>query len=342
MSSDRIAVLIPAHNEGCVLGRTLQSVLFAGVLPGDVFVIDDGSTDHTAHVATSFGVNVLVKPKNSGKARAIAFGAWYFGLVARYGIISLLDADTQVDVNYFRIVRQKFKSSKTAVVCGQVKSAPHNWLTAYRATSYFAAQSVYKAGQSQMGVIMVAPGCAASYRADVFAKLDWMGISTRVEDMEITIQVHEKSLGRMVYAPEALVHTQDPRTLEDYTRQMARWQRGTWQVGHKFGLWSKWTKLAIEYKLLMSEGMLFSLVLLTLPLWALIFPRMALWTVGMDSLFLFGMGFLCGICQRRKDVALYAPLYPILRFLDAVLFAASFFGPRKKRTAIQWSSVGRY
>ena len=69
-------VVIPAHNEGRVIGRLLEQ-LINGANPGemDIIVVANGCTDDTAEVAASFGpaVRVLTLPAAS-KHEALAAG----------------------------------------------------------------------------------------------------------------------------------------------------------------------------------------------------------------------------------------------------------------------------
>src|SRR5438132_5552944 len=94
---------------------------------------------------------------------------------------------------------------------------PHNSLTAYRCLAYWMSHAIYKSGQNNMGVITVTPGCASSFRSDAFSQLDW-NTDTIVEDMDCTIQIHRKKLGKIIFQREAIVSTQDPRTLRDYVK----------------------------------------------------------------------------------------------------------------------------
>ena len=64
--------MLPAKDEAVGIGRTLSSILRAGLLPADVYVIDDGSSDGTGDIARSFGVNVASNEKNIGKAHSLA------------------------------------------------------------------------------------------------------------------------------------------------------------------------------------------------------------------------------------------------------------------------------
>jgi len=334
--------MLPAKDEAVGIGRTLRSILQAGLLPADVYVIDDGSSDGTGNIARGFGVNVARNEKNIGKAHSLARLASTSDLVQRYDFVCLMDADTQVSTDYFQSVKRSFAEAGVAVVCGRAKSHPHNWLTAYRCLAYWISHAIYKDGQSNMGVITVTPGCAAAFRSDAFAQLDWSN-DTIVEDMDCTIQVHRKKLGKIVYQKRAVVSTQDPRTLRDYIKQMYRWHTGAWQVGRKYGMLTGLSKIDLEYKLLMGEGVVFATLFLLMPLWLLIYPRLAFYGVGMDMIVLVFLSMICGVCDRRVDVFIYSPMYPLLRFVDCSVFLYSFWKVVVQKKQVRgWFAVKRY
>jgi glycosyltransferase involved in cell wall biosynthesis len=66
----RLCVLLPAKDEAVGIGRTLRSILRAGILAADIYVIDDGSSDNTGEIARSFDVNVV--KREIGKAHNLA------------------------------------------------------------------------------------------------------------------------------------------------------------------------------------------------------------------------------------------------------------------------------
>jgi len=339
---NRLCVLLPAKDERLGISKTVTSVLNAGVPAADIYVIDDGSSDGTGEIARSFGVNVLRNPKNIGKALALSRGARDFGVVDRYDYICLMDADTEVCEGYFDVVRRAFSDASIAAICGRAKSTPHNWLTAYRCLAYWMSHAIYKGGQSNMGVITVTPGCASSFRADVFSKLDW-NTDTIVEDMDCTIQVHRKKLGRILYQRDAVVSTQDPRTVRDYIKQIYRWDTGTWQVGQKYGMATGLSKIDWEFKLLMGEGLVFSALYLLLPALLLVRPRIAAYGAGMDFAVLVVLAFVCAIRERRMDVITALPTYEVLRFVDCSVFLYSFWKTVIQRKQVRgWFAVKRY
>jgi len=85
-----VSVVIPAYNGASTLHNAVRSALDQTLPPGQVIVVDDGSTDHTPDVARSFGSSVLCLRQ----ARAGASAARNAGIrAARHTWVALLDAD---------------------------------------------------------------------------------------------------------------------------------------------------------------------------------------------------------------------------------------------------------
>jgi biofilm PGA synthesis N-glycosyltransferase PgaC len=338
----KFCVIVAAKDEKLGIGKTVRSILAAGVNPADVYVIDDGSSDGTGGIAGSYGVNVLRNEKNIGKASSILRATDHWSLTSTYDIVCLMDADTEVNVDYFRVCIADFRNPEVAVVCGRALSVRHNWLTAYRSLAYWISHSIYKGGQSNMGVVTVVPGCAASFRANVFAQLEWNS-DTIVEDMDCTIQVHRKKLGKIIYQPEALVFTQDPNNLHGYIKQMYRWDVGAWQVGKKYGMLGGLSKIDLEYKLLMGEGVFFATIILLSPLWLIITPIWAGRIVAGEFAFQVLLAIICAICDRRVDVLTSCLVFPLVRFIDCSVFLAAFWAVIVRQRKIHtWFAVKRY
>lgn len=83
-----VAVVIPAYNAQASIDAALDSVNRQTVRPAEVIVVDDGSTDGTAHVATQAGARVL-RQRNLGPSAARNAGV----AAARAPWIAFLDAD---------------------------------------------------------------------------------------------------------------------------------------------------------------------------------------------------------------------------------------------------------
>ncbi len=90
MSGSSISVVIPARNAGAFLAEALDSVLAQGLENPEILVVDDGSTDDTAAVASGYGRGVrLIRQPAAGSGRARNAG-----LAATRGeLVAFLDAD---------------------------------------------------------------------------------------------------------------------------------------------------------------------------------------------------------------------------------------------------------
>jgi len=66
-----VSVVIPTYNRAELLAVTLRSVLAQSVLPDEIIIIDDGSTDHTAAVCAKLPASVrYIRQENRGLSAA--------------------------------------------------------------------------------------------------------------------------------------------------------------------------------------------------------------------------------------------------------------------------------
>jgi glycosyltransferase involved in cell wall biosynthesis len=92
MQHSVISVIIPAYNEEKTIGPLLSetiSVMDNLKLPYEIIVVDDGSIDNTARIATRYKATVLTNGKNQGKGYALRKGFQH----SQGSIIVTIDAD---------------------------------------------------------------------------------------------------------------------------------------------------------------------------------------------------------------------------------------------------------
>src|SRR5262245_61457029 len=62
-----VAIIVPCYNAAKTLRDTIESALAQSLCPSEVLVVDDGSTDDSASIASSFGPPVrVVSQVNAG------------------------------------------------------------------------------------------------------------------------------------------------------------------------------------------------------------------------------------------------------------------------------------
>ncbi|HEX7802021.1 MAG TPA: glycosyltransferase family 2 protein [Pseudoxanthomonas sp.] len=129
-----LSIVLPAKNEAEGLRRTLPA-LRQQVPDAQIIVVDDGSTDETAAVATEHGATVLVAPYSMGNGAAIKRGA----RAASGEVIVFMDADgqhdptciprllTRLEQGYDMVVGARNWSGQAGVSRGAA-NAFYNWL----------------------------------------------------------------------------------------------------------------------------------------------------------------------------------------------------------------------
>jgi len=90
MNSDDVSVVVPCYNRQYCLGTAIESALAQHTPPGEVIVVDDGSTDDTAAVALAYGDKIrLFRSPNRGPSAARNYGMRQ----ARGRWVAFLDSD---------------------------------------------------------------------------------------------------------------------------------------------------------------------------------------------------------------------------------------------------------
>ncbi|MGH3973651.1 MAG: glycosyltransferase, partial [Pseudonocardiaceae bacterium] len=234
-----VAVLIPAHNEELVIEDSIAAI--AALVPrGNIHVVSDGSTDRTAELAREAGVNVIETHTNVGKAGALEEAIDRFGLVERFPIVLLLDADTAIDPGYFDAALPHFDDPAVVAVAGAVRTHWHERglsligkaLVCHRQRIYAITQRLLKFGQTWQytNATHIVPGFASMYRTAVLPRIEMNPPGLVIEDFNMTFEIYQQRLGKVAFTLDAVAVTQDPDNLRDYLRQTKRWMLGLWQT----------------------------------------------------------------------------------------------------------------
>lgn len=67
-----VAAIVPTFNRSAYLGECLDSLLSQSVLPSELIIVDDGSTDRTRELVTGLGASITyLYQENAGKSAAL-------------------------------------------------------------------------------------------------------------------------------------------------------------------------------------------------------------------------------------------------------------------------------
>lgn len=338
----RLAVVIAAHNEEAVIAATLQSVIAAHT-PRDVFVFCDACTDATVAIARSMlpAENVIDHATNVGKSRGLEYMLREVVVPGGYKFMSVIDADTTVEADFFQRALAVAERPGVAGVTGQVKSHWYwNPFSAYRTFLYAVWQAVFKRIQSGLGSIVIASGCSTVWRTSALSEVEWdHRMST--EDFSLTMQIHRKRLGAIRYLAPAVVWTQDPFSLKAYLRQSYRWTRAFWESIRKYRVGLKWVSLRkprlrpsmldISTFFLLAFVLLYAAALLAGPFliaWPVVMglgvfrldtaEEFAVW-LTMQYLLIAALVLLVAMAAGRPLLLLFTPAIILLIYVDTIV-----------------------
>jgi cellulose synthase/poly-beta-1,6-N-acetylglucosamine synthase-like glycosyltransferase len=344
----RLALLLPGHNEELIIETTIRSALKAGQRLLDIYVVDDASSDKTREEALKVlpASNVLTVER-SGKALAVQKAIKHFDLEERYTWLHVADADSVFGSDYFYIYRSALHAKKYAAAVGFVQSMRGNWISCYRALNYTYGQHIFRRIQGWFNMISVLPGPVTCFRTDIIKDLDFQTESL-TEDFDLTLQIHRQRLGRIKFIPDAINFTQDPRTLSDFCKQTARWQRGFFQGlrRHRIGRRAQRIDVSIGYQLF--ETLLYLLQLFVLiPYFLFINPNpdhLRILLLG-DAAVLGILALLSAVAARRLSILFALPYYYPMRLLELSIFLKAFVEVvilrRFMNAAKGWKTEGR-
>jgi hypothetical protein len=235
----RVAVLVPAHDEGAGVRATVESLL-ALDWPRtalDVVVVADNCSDDTAAQAAAAGARVLERrdPQRPGKGRALAWAIERLGEDEHGpGAVVFVDADCTVTPNLVRALAARWRDGARAVQSRYlVANADASPLTAARAAAFALAADVRSLGKDRLGLSCGLLGTGMGFTWELLREHPWdaYGLAEDVEQHLALVLAGE----RVHFADEAAVLSDMPTTEQGAAGQQSRWEAG------KASLIRRWT-----------------------------------------------------------------------------------------------------
>lgn len=112
--TSNVSIVIPAYNEADFIEQCLDAIQAQTIVPKEVIVVDNNSTDNTAEIAAKYPfVTVLREPRQGVVfARDRGFDA------ASGEIIGRIDVDTIIPADWVENIQQIFEDSRVSAISG--------------------------------------------------------------------------------------------------------------------------------------------------------------------------------------------------------------------------------
>jgi cellulose synthase/poly-beta-1,6-N-acetylglucosamine synthase-like glycosyltransferase len=228
-----VSVIIPAFNEEKVIAACVDSVLQSDYPNFQVYIVDDGSTDHTSDVVRNLVASNprvhLLREDNAGK--------WHAANLALTRIDTPIfvaaDADSIFLPDTITWLVQPFKDDRVGAVSGLVEIGNRvNLLSDFQHQEYMVNQNLVRRAYDVFDGILVVPGAVGAWRTDAVRASGGYSGETITEDADLTVALHRAGYS-VRFEERARSITEAPTTVRGFLRQRLRWQLGMLQVSWK-------------------------------------------------------------------------------------------------------------
>jgi GT2 family glycosyltransferase len=227
----QVAAVIPNWNGATRLARLFEA-LQAQTHPIDhVIVVDNGSADDSAAVATRAGATVIELGVNTGFSHAVNCGI----RAAAAEWILILNNDVLPEPDWLRILMQTATSGQAWFATGKLLDAARRDTLDGAFDAICRGASAWRCGHGRLDApiwnrpreIRFAPLTAALFRAEVFERIGFLDetLESYLEDIDLGIRTASHGLTGL-YAPDALAYHEGSATLgrwhPDTVRKISR------------------------------------------------------------------------------------------------------------------------
>ena len=239
-----VSILVPAHNEGKVIVRTVQSLLSLHYPENryEIIVVNDNSSDNSCDLLADVQqrypermltiINTDAETGGKGKSNALNIG---YGQ-SRGEYIVVYDADNTPEHDALKyLVAEIENDAKLGAVIGKFRTRNRdvNLLTRFINIETLSFQWMAQAGRWQLFQLCTIPGTNFIIRREVIEKIGGWDINAVAEDTEVSFRIY--ALGyKIKFMPLAVTWEQEPQTLKVWFKQRTRWVKGNIYVLIKF------------------------------------------------------------------------------------------------------------
>ena len=222
----RVAVLLPAHNESTGILPTLADIMVQ-IRAGDrLLVVADNCTDDTAAVAAAAGAEVVDRnePERKGKGYALAWGLRHLGTDPPE-IVIIIDADCRVAEGVFDRLAAACAATHRPVQALDLMTAPNGSPIIKVAEFAWRVKNwVRPLGLRALGLPCQLMGTGMALPWDVISSAH-LASGSIVEDLKLGLDLALAG-NPPIFCPFPGVISDFPLTVEGIQRQRLRWEQG--------------------------------------------------------------------------------------------------------------------
>ncbi|KAI7278328.1 hypothetical protein KC345_g6024 [Hortaea werneckii] len=231
-----VTIMVPAHNEGVVISKTVESLL-ALDYPHDryeIIVINDNSSDNSSELLGDIQRRnpqrnlIIINTDNivGGKGKSNALN---IGFARSKGeLIAIYDADNTPERTALRyLVAEIMNDSTLGAVIGKFRTRNRDasLLTRFINIETLSFQWMAQAGRWKLFKLCTIPGTNFIMRRSIVESIGGWDIKAIAEDTEISFRIYMMGY-RIKFQPKSVTWEQEPQTVKVWFKQRTRWAKG--------------------------------------------------------------------------------------------------------------------
>lgn len=225
--SQRVAILVPAHNESAGLRLTIENVKTQLINGDRLLVIADNCADDTAAVATAAGAEVIVRndPTKGGKGYALDFGLKHLSLDPP-AIVIVIDADCRIAEGSIDRLTATCAATCRPVQALNLMTAPDESPISYHVAEFAwrVKNWVRPSGLHALNLPCQLMGTGMAFPWELIRSANLANGST-IEDMKLGLDLAQAG-SPPLFCPSAEVKSHFPWSVEGARSQRKRWEEG--------------------------------------------------------------------------------------------------------------------
>ncbi|HAU5104444.1 TPA: glycosyltransferase family 2 protein, partial [Clostridioides difficile] len=239
-----VSILVPAHNEAKVIGRTVESLLLLNYPKSkmELIVINDNSSDNSKEILEDIknkynNYNFTIINTDSltgGKGKSNALNIGY--TISKGDFIAVYDADNTPDRNALRyLVQTIVMNDELGAVIGKfrTRNKNKNLLTKFINIETLSFQWMSQAGRWQLFNLCTIPGTNFILRRSIIEEIGGWDSKAIAEDTEISFRIYKLGY-KIKLVPQSITWEQEPETVKVWIKQRTRWAKGNIYVLMKY------------------------------------------------------------------------------------------------------------
>jgi biofilm PGA synthesis N-glycosyltransferase PgaC len=262
----QVSVVVPAHNEGPIIERTLNCLMKLDYPNLQIILADDGSTDDTLARIYEYKrehdprdtLEVFTQP-NGGKADALNNA---IRAMATGELIMCLDGDSIIAPDAVTKSVAYFRDPRTAAAASNVNIIPNGTVLGLVQRYEYLISYHMKKAQNFFNVEYIIGGIGSIFRRSILQDVGFYDTNTMTEDIDLTLKIISQKGNRhyrIAYAADAITYTEAVPSFRSLIRQRYRWKYGRLQAFYK-----NWRLFFSMHK---RHGMVLSWFFLPYALW---------------------------------------------------------------------------